>query len=92
MDEHADHELDALIAAIPEGWSRTRIAGRTWAVTRTTRAGGKVISVDAELLGDAEQFGANVWLTSEGAVLKPCEVPPEKVMQFLRAAAATFSQ
>lgn len=91
MDGSRDHELDALIERIPEGWSRARIAGRSWGVTRTTRAGGKVISVDAERLGDTEQLGANVWITSEGAVLRPCEVPEEKLMQFLRAAATAFS-
>lgn len=91
MDRARDQELDTLIGAIPEGWSRVRIAGRNWGVTRATRAGGKVISVDAERLGDSEQLGANVWITSEGATLRPCEVPAEKVMQFLRAAATTFS-
>ena len=91
MDEGRDQELDALIGAIPEGWSRAQIAGQMWGVTRTTRAGGKVISVDAERLGDTEQLGANVWITSEGAVLRPCEVPEEKVMRFLRAAATAFS-
>jgi peptide-methionine (S)-S-oxide reductase len=91
MDVSRDQELDALIGAIPEGWSRAQIAGQSWGVTRITRAGGKVISVDAERLGDTEQLGANVWITSEGAVLRPCEVPEEKVMQFLRAAATAFS-
>lgn len=91
MDQSRDQELDTLIGAIPEGWSRMQIAGRSWGVTRTTRAGGKVISIDAERLGDTEQLGANVWITSEGATLRPCEVPAEKVMRFLRAAATSFS-
>lgn len=91
MDGFQDQELDTLIQAIPEGWTRVHIAGRSWGVTRTTRAGGKVISVDAERLGDTEQLGANVWITSEGATLRPCEVPEEKVMQFLRSAATEFS-
>lgn len=91
MNESTDGDLDSLIRAIPEGWSRTEIDGYSWAVTRTTRAGGKVISVDAAQLGTDEQFGANVWITSEGALLKPCEVPEEKVMRFLRLAAAKFS-
>jgi hypothetical protein len=91
MDGSGDQELDALIGAIPEGWSRVQVAGRSWGVTRITRAGGKVVSVDAERLGDAEQLGANVWITSEGAVLRPCEVPAEDVMQFLRAAATAFT-
>jgi len=91
MNESPGDELDALIRAIPEGWSRVTVDGRSWAVTRTTRAGGKAISLDAELLGSAERLGANVWVTSDGAVLRPCEVPEQKVVQFLRAAATAFS-
>jgi hypothetical protein len=91
MNEESDQELDALIRAIPEGWTRVQIAGQGWGITRTTRAGGKAISFDAERLGDKEQLGANVWTTSEGLVLRPCEMPEEKVMQFLRNAAATFN-
>ena len=87
-DSNDGAELETLIAAIPEGWSRTRIDGETWAVTRTTRAGGKVVSLDAERLGGAEALGANIWLTSNGTILKPCEVPAETVMGFLRKAAS----
>jgi peptide-methionine (S)-S-oxide reductase len=90
MNREPDRELDGLISAIPEGWTRVQLAGQSWGITRTTRAGGKTISFDADRLGDSEQFGANVWNTSGGSVLRPCEVPEEKVMQFLRAAAATF--
>ena len=90
MDVEPDHELAALIRAIPEGWTRVQIAGRGWGITRTTRAGGKTISFDAERLGGNEHLGANVWVTSEGSILRPCEVPEEKVMQFLRDAAGTF--
>lgn len=91
-DESSADDLDALIDAIPEGWSRLRIGDQSWAVTRTTRAEGGVISVDADRLGDGERFGANIWRTAQGTVLRPCEVPAEKVMQFLRAAAPTFSE
>lgn len=79
-------ELQALIAAIPEGWSRTRIGEHSWGVTRKTRAGGKVISLDAERLGSVEALGANVWITSHGAELRPCEIPAETVWRFLRDA------
>ncbi|WP_159085026.1 peptide methionine sulfoxide reductase [Planctomonas deserti] len=91
MNEEPDQELDALIRAIPEGWTRVQIAGHVWGITRTTRAGGRVISFDAGRLGDKEQLGANIWMLSEGSVLKPCEVPEEDVMQVLRDAAATFA-
>ncbi|MBT2486744.1 MULTISPECIES: peptide methionine sulfoxide reductase [unclassified Microbacterium] len=92
MDDARHDDLDALVDAIPEGWSRVRIDGQDWGVTRTTRAAGGVISVDADRLADDERFGANVWRTSDGTVLRPCEVPPEKVMHFLRAASTAFSR
>jgi hypothetical protein len=91
MDGGQGQELDTLLRAIPEGWTCVEVDGQAWGVTRVTRAGGKVISVNAERLGDTEQLGANVWITSDGSVLRPCEVSAEKVLQFLRAAAMECS-
>ncbi|HEU0041638.1 MAG TPA: peptide methionine sulfoxide reductase [Jiangellaceae bacterium] len=91
MDGGQDQELDTLLRTIPEGWTRAEVDGEAWGVTRATRAGGKVISINAERLGDTEQLGANVWITSEGPILRPCEVPAEDVLQFLRAAAMAYS-
>ncbi len=79
--------LQELINAMPEGWSRAQVDGHSWGVTRTTRADGKVITFNAERLGGTEALGANVWITSNGAVLRPCEIPAETVWRFLRAAA-----
>lgn len=81
-----------MLRAIPEGWTRAEVDGHAWGVTRVTRAGGKVISINAERFGDTEQLGANVWITSEGPILRPCEVPAETVLQFLRAAAMGYSR
>ena len=89
-DAHASAELEVLIASIPDGWSRVHIGDQSWAVTRRSRADGKVISLEAEQLGASESIGANIWLTSRGVILKPCEVPAETVMRFLRAAATTL--
>ena len=91
LNRSRDHGLDTLLTTIPEGWSRTEVAGQAWGITRTTHAGGKVISLNAERLSDAEQLGANVWITRDGPILRPCEVPAEKVLQFLRAAANASS-
>ncbi|MGI5191671.1 hypothetical protein ACQEVI_26255 [Promicromonospora sp. CA-289599] len=90
MDQPRDRELDALVVKIPEGWSSVRVSGQTWGVTRTTRANGKVVSISAERLSDAEQISANVWITTNGPVLKPCEVPADAVVSFLRAAAPQY--
>ncbi|MBO0811761.1 MAG: hypothetical protein J2P23_06905 [Microlunatus sp.] len=91
LDRGPDEELSTLLATVPSGWSRTEVAGRTWAVTRTTHARGKVITVTAERLDDDRQLGANIWITSDGPVLRPCELPAETVLQFLRAAAKAYS-
>lgn len=88
MKETNDQELDLFLRNIPEGWSQMDVAGQSWGVTRSTHAGGKVISLNAERLSDTEQVGANVWITPEGPILRPCEVPAEKVLQFLRAVAS----
>lgn len=92
MDRHQDHALDALVDQIPEGRSRVRVSGQTWGVTRTTRANGKVVTISAEHLGDARHLSANIWVTAQGAVLKPCEVPAEAVVEFLQSAAPEFSR
>lgn len=85
--EPEQQELEQLLTTIPEGWSRIEIHGQVWGVTRATHTGDKIISLTAERLDDTDQLGANVWLTSKGPVLRPCEVPAATVMQFLRATA-----
>jgi peptide-methionine (S)-S-oxide reductase len=82
-------EIGMLMTNIPEGWSRAEIAGHPWAITRVTHAGGKAISLNAEQLDDTGQLGANVWITSKGTILRPCEIPAERVLQFLRAVSET---
>ena len=77
-------ELDELLARVPEGWTPVRYGGRRWALTRMTRAGGRSVSVLAEQLGGADLVSANVYRTKDGALLRPCEMPAEKVLAFLR--------
>jgi hypothetical protein len=78
-------DLAPLLARVPEGWTRFEIDGRPWAVSRVPRADGRAVTLEAEQLGGAVRFGANVWLTSSGPVLRPCEVPPERVLGLLRS-------
>lgn len=39
MDVEPDHELEALIGAIPEGWTRVQVAGQGWGITRDDACG-----------------------------------------------------
>ena len=78
-------DLARLLTRVPEGWTRFQIDGLSWAVTRVPRGDGRTMTLEAEQLGGPVRFGANVWLTSSGPVLKPCEVPVEQVLGLLRA-------
>ncbi|GAA3692415.1 hypothetical protein GCM10022204_04780 [Microlunatus aurantiacus] len=70
---------------LPEGWSEVRYAGRRYGLTKITHTGGRSLSVCAEQLGGADVISANVYRTGAGDVLKPCEMPAAKVLDFLRA-------
>jgi hypothetical protein len=78
-------ELDELLARVHEGWQRVTVTGRPWAVTRVSHAGGRAVTFGAEELGGTGRVHANFLLTSSGPVLRPCEISPERVLEFLRA-------
>jgi hypothetical protein len=69
---------------VPEGWSVVEYDGRRYGLTRVTRAGGRSSSILAEELGGTDVVSANVYRTSTGDVLRPCEMPAQKVLAFLR--------
>jgi peptide-methionine (S)-S-oxide reductase len=75
-----------LLARFPEGWSEATYRGRRYGVTRTTRASGRSVSVYAEELGGSDVISTNVYLTSSAEELRPCEMPAQKVLDFLREA------
>ena len=77
-------ELHRLVDRVPVGWTEVGYAGRTWGLTRTDRAGGATTTVYAEDLGGTSAVSANVWHTSGGDVLRPCEMPAQVVLDFLR--------
>jgi hypothetical protein len=75
-----------LVGSVPDGWSVATYDGRRYGVTRTARAGGRAVSVYAEELGGTDIVSANVYVTGGGEQLRPCEMPAEKVLAFLRDA------
>jgi len=78
-----DPDPGMLFDRLPVGWSRVRVAGRRYAVTRALRGGGRSESVYAEELGGGDVISANLYGTAAGAALRPCEMPAEKVLSFL---------
>lgn len=81
-------ELERLLRDVPEGWSRATVRGEAWGVSRVSRARGRSLTFTAERLGASDRLSANIWITADGPVLKPCEVPADSVVDFLRALAA----
>ena len=79
-------DLAGLFDRLPLGWSVVTYAGHRWGVTRSVQAGGRTESVYAERLGGPGVVSANLYRLVEGAVLKPCEMPAERVLAFLRDA------
>ena len=76
--------LAELLERIPLGWSETSYAGRRWGLTRTVHGDGRSQSVMAEELGGTGLVSANAYRLGGGMVLKPCEMPAEVVLDFLR--------
>lgn len=79
-------DLAELFERLPPGWSLMTYAGWRWGVTRSVQAGGRTESVYAERLGGPGVVSANLYRLAEGPVLKPCEMPAERVLAFLRDA------
>jgi hypothetical protein len=78
-------DLARLVDRVPEGWSVVDHDGRRYGLTRVTRAGGRSSSIFARDLAGTDVVSANVYRTSTGYVLRPCEMPADRVLAFLRA-------
>jgi hypothetical protein len=75
--------LAAMVDRVPEGWTLVEYDGRAYGLTRTTRVAGRGVAVYAEELGGTDVVSTNVYRTSAGDELRPCEMPPAKVLAFL---------
>jgi peptide-methionine (S)-S-oxide reductase len=83
-DDVDPDELTELLSKVADGWTRQVVAGVPWGVSRVEHAGGRTTTLTAERLGGTGFLSANIWHTTGGALLRPCEVPAGDVMQFLR--------
>jgi hypothetical protein len=77
------NDLSRLFARVPEGWSQVEYDGRRWGVTRTLHGDGRSEWILAEELGGTDLVSANLYRVGGEDVLKPCEMPEQKVFDFL---------
>ena len=79
--------LEAFVAAfdaMPEGGYGGTYEGKRYRVTKTLMATGRSQKLEAEELGGNDYISFNLYRLADGtALLKPCEMPEEKVIAFV---------
>jgi hypothetical protein len=78
-----DLEVQARLVEIPLGYSEVLFYGQRWSVTKTTSVAGRSIKLFARELGGTDFVSCNFYQTRTGQIMKPCEMPLEKVREFL---------
>lgn len=74
------------IEHIPPGYSEVRYRDRRYGLSRIDRAGGRAVHVYAKELGGRDYISFNYYITARGGQLRPCEMPVDKVLDFLAGA------
>jgi len=73
---------------LPTGYFTARYDGRRYGVTIERLAAGRQVKLYAEALGGTDHVSFNLYLPTSGKLLlKPCEMPKAKVMNFVIGAA-----
>jgi hypothetical protein len=78
------NEVSELFGRLPVGWSLVVYDGRRYAVTRSVHGDGRSESILAEALDGSDLVSANLYRLDGEDALKPCEMPEQKVLAFLR--------
>jgi hypothetical protein len=72
------------IQLIPKGYSEVLYKQKKYGLTKTDYNSGKSIKVLAEELGGNDFISMNYYITSTSESLKPCEMPKQKVIHFIK--------
>lgn len=73
-----------ILQKLPEGYTAVVYEDNTYGLTKTTFNNGKSLKVYAKELGGNNFISLNHYMVSNKELLKPCEMPEEKVVHFLR--------
>ncbi|WP_170350709.1 hypothetical protein [Ruegeria atlantica] len=72
--------------ALPEGTFTGYANGRRYVVSRSVFGAGRSLKLVAHQLGGPDYISMNLYLTRQsGALLRPCEMPADKVVSFVTA-------
>jgi hypothetical protein len=72
------------IQLIPKGYSEVLYQQKKYGVTKIDYNSGKSIKVFAKELGGNDFISMNYYITSTSESLKPCEMPKQKVIHFMK--------
>ena len=77
-------KFEKALAQLPDGYRQGSFAGRPWGVTVRRSADGRRIWLFGEELGGADVVSFNFYvLSGASTTLKPCEMSPSKVVDFV---------
>ena len=71
------------ISQLPEGAYDVIYLNRRYLLRKETQLEGKLIKLYAEELGGNDFISLNYYPQLQGGLLKPCEMPKSKVMDFI---------
>lgn len=72
------------VRAIPIGYSTGQFQDRTYGITRAESQQGKAVNLQAHELGGQDYISFNLYeLENRKRLLKPCEMPEPKVIDFI---------
>jgi len=77
-------KIRLLISRFVEGTSTGLYRGKKYAICKRSHNGGRSCKIYAEELGGSDFISLNFYQTKRGDLIKPCEMPEEKVIDFLR--------
>lgn len=75
--------LLSIIKALPEGYSEGQYNEMKYGISKQSFNGGRSFKVFAQELGGTDFISLNYYVTSTKELLKPCEMPEQKVIDFL---------
>ena len=72
------------IKRLPLGYSEGIYNTKKYGITKTVFNNGKSVKIYAEELGGTDFISLNYYITLNKELLKPCEMPEQKVIEFLK--------
>ena len=71
------------LRSLPLGYSEVVFEDKKYGVTLSEFNNGKSIKLYAEELGGKDFISLNYYITNQNELLKPCEMPEQKVIHFI---------